>query len=604
MPIHYSAFQFNGMYGEDAEEINRFIEECNLHRINGKKFCWIQIDVNGAPFIEINDPALKKDLTIKFKNAFGEAEDTPNPYNMLYHMLSDPNRHRSWQGIDYTWKSRPGFLNLFNPESWNALCSQFVYPVFNSDKIAHPLFDILLNSVSGSDKAFQAHLERCILRKLFFPKDYMIPAIVLRDPGRTGKQVLIENVLNTIFSGSQITRGVDRIFETHTNIGILGKIVVWANEADFTSRSYKKALSAVFSENIEVRGLGNEPLTAFNASWFIISGNDENPIIKITGKGNEERWSVKSFEYDKLHPRGLAYHIENSEAFAQSGAGSTNAYFINNQWVFKDREQISYWLSTLIMRHGYPKINERIEAFHGSDYLDDMRKSRGELEYLFDIILVTKVISSFKVSEITELYNRRSTVNLKEGAVGIALTNYIRKNNITCAGWTKRKSNTTIWDLEGVEITDDNKFDFARFTALEPMLNEMYREYALSLRDSKPLIMEKREWQTAEINQHLISEYGRETYNAWSETEYEEKFDAVLDMLRAILNENLPSNAPGVSIIKTPINEDSAIYSIVETLDNHSGNEAVIYEKDGVRKLVELEILDDGKAKVASVTEI
>ena len=457
MAIHYSAFQFNGMYGEDAEEINRFIEECNLHRINGKRLCWIQIDVNDEPFVEVNDVALKKDLTIKFKHAFGDSEDTPNPYNMLYHMMSDPNRHRSWRGIDYTWKSRPGYLNLFNPESWNALCSQFVYPVFHSDKAPHPLFDILLNSVSGGDKAFQAHLERCILRKLFFPKDYMIPAIVLRDPGRTGKQVLIENVLDTIFNGSQITRGVDRIFETHTNIGILGKIVVWANEANFTSKSYKKALSAVFSENIEVRGLGNEPLTAFNASWFIISGNDDNPIIKITGKGNEDRWSVKNIDYDKLHPRGLTYHIENSDAFMQSAVGTATEYFINNQWVFRDSMEISYWLSLLVMRHGYPKLNEKIEAFHGADYLDDMRVGRGELEYLFDLILATKVIASFKVSEITDLYNKRAAVNLKEVAVGIALTNYIRKNNVTCAGWTKRKSNTTIWDLEGVEITEDNK---------------------------------------------------------------------------------------------------------------------------------------------------
>ena len=132
----------------------------------------------------------------------------------------------------------------------------------------------------------------------------------------------------------------------------------------------------------------------------------------------------------------------------------------------------------------------------------------------------------------------------------------------------------------------------------------MYREYAISLRSSEPLVTGKMEWQTAEINQFLISEYGRETYDSWAEPEYEEKFGAVIDMLCAIINEKLPPTAPGVSVIKTPIDEDSDIYMLVETLDNLSDKDAVIYVKGGVRHLIELAPLDNGKVRVASVTEV
>ncbi len=421
-PLKYNIEEYNH---SSQEAIAWFIKRCNIYKVySGTKSYYISI---GLTAIETQNEKIHNthmnETMLLFGNRYA-GEKHFNPRSKFLELLRSQKRVLTTTAI-----GDRKFLKL-------AVCSDnWVKPKVTYNRKPHPIFDILLDCLSGEDHRFKDHLERCILQKRFFPEDHLIPCIVWSDPGGTGKNLFVDTLLKTMFDGATISRSAHWIFDTHSNGEITGKVVIMADDVDkMPENDFNNAKRQIHNTELDTRVMRGDPEKVTNVAWFIMASNVKN-IIKVRGGGADRRWSILNLGYDRFEARTLPYQIQRHFQFQTRREAED--YEALNIKVLSNVEEIGYWLGELVMRHGIPKTIGSMskKGYHDDDYWSQSLENRRHDLYVktFDLAFMTNFFTSVYVSNLFEFHkavNNIKNVSIDIEQFGREIRNYLKESSL------------------------------------------------------------------------------------------------------------------------------------------------------------------------------
>ena len=431
--------------------------------------------------------------------------------------------------------------------------NKWVKPRIALNRNPHKFFDILLDCLSGEDHRFKEHLEMCILQKLFFPEDHLIPCIVWSDPGGTGKTQFVDKLLNTIFAGQTISNDAKWIFDTRSNGQIAGKVVILADDADKMSEDELNAAKRQIHNNqLTVRFMKGNPNQIKNVAWFIIASNTKN-VIEFKGGAADRRWSVINLGYDNLESKSLPYQIQKN--LGLKTRREAEDYEAKNFPVLSNKEEISYWLGELVLRHGIPAgmHSMKNDGYHEESYHDQVKRNRKRDIYTktFDLVFMARGFTSAYVLDVMEFHltvNGISKEKYDIGSFGELIREYLKEYQLT-----------KVWgsnDGPGIPSKSDGRMRYYRYNAdsvrvdnkdpvpkvygnkdafnviLERLYDELNKQWA-DLIPKQEVYYNKNVWSVSEINSVLKQQH-EDDFNQWDGDRNASEIDQFLCHIRDI----------------------------------------------------------------------
>ena len=389
-----------------ASNLTDFIRLNNLYRVLGKKNMYWYYDIELQDWKPVNKVGIEQLPVVANSKQTGD-----KTLDAFYSTLARQNRivHDVYMALE----DRPGGdLNLFVQDTW-------LKPVVNIEHEPHPIFDILLTSLAGGRQEYKDLLEKCLLRKIFFPGDYTIPNLIMYGPGGMGKGLFF-NLCYQIFGSNAIQTVPARTFCDRNSV-ICGKVVVYFddNQLDETQSNRLKDYSA--QRNIITRAEHNTPVENQNIIWWFVSHNTKETDLNLRPpvflEGLSEKGADRRFFLIK-HKAGqhLHYWIEQSpdyQMYKSSGRFSTTVeYYADREQFLHDEVAISHWLGSLVTKHGVPKINIKLETILGNDYLEAIAELEKKCECephdkLADLIYNSNYFNKMEVSALFKYYQEK-----------------------------------------------------------------------------------------------------------------------------------------------------------------------------------------------------
>ncbi len=601
---HYSEF----ILDEDADpndEMDRLIIECDLYRVNDNtKPFFVSPGTSDGNLEPIADSVIRQHVNALFQDSTTQAGEKEkkftNPFGRLLRAM--PRLQRGTTSKKFTLQN--GMNTIGQVYNMETAALKWLTPDKQYGRRPHPLFDMILKCLSGDNHNFRTHLEMCILQKRFFPNK-RLPTIVWQDPGGTGKQLFVGRVLKTIFSGSVMRSEAQYVFGTRSNIGIMGKAVVWADEAKFTDTQFDTVLGTLDNDVIQCRGMGRDPVHVNNTAWYFISNNKEAPIFPSIKPGAARRFSYMRLKYDGLRAQTLDYYIER-DGLSDNGM----QYIADNLEVLNNPDEVAIWLGELLFRNGMPeKDGPIIEGFKGEEWVDDIIKNRGGMQGTLDLIMMTDEISRFRLKDLADFHNE---VLEKEQASERKFASYIpeyltRHRRVNQWHPYRDQTNNSCYSrrelidrkYEDVEyghrlpkypIATTEKFVEKRM-ACEELAAELHqllvKEWSNILKIKPRFYPEKNVWTDHEIMDLLASELGNDIVSLWSADEKEEQIELFLCRVRDARQEALENVWKDYN---DTLDEDAIVS------DRITGESITIYKNDELERVYQFTIRTTGDA--------
>ena len=93
-------------------------------------------------------------------------------------------------------KDKPNYLNIMATDGW-------LKPNNHGGKVVvSEYFDLLMTCLSGGRKSVRDHIEKCIIRKVVAPDDFLIPCLSWYGQGGIGKNLFVNSIMKSIFNGA------------------------------------------------------------------------------------------------------------------------------------------------------------------------------------------------------------------------------------------------------------------------------------------------------------------------------------------------------------------------------------------------------------------
>lgn len=252
----------------------------------------------------------------------------------------------------------------------------------------HPIFDILMDSLSGGKKENRDHIEKCLVYKYLHPEDYRLPCITISGAGGGGKNEFIEKVLATIFTERQvIVLGTDAAFGQF-NGQMIGKTVVFIDEAIVERGDAESLKRKVGNKTISINEKYGLQGTFENTPWYWLGGNGTNGAVMLGADVTDRRYSVLTIEHSIMYWVSLFIKHEPLPHFGQVLPDTHPAvqWYRENEKALSDKSEVAKWLYTILVKwkdqKGVPS------PLHSDDYkqvIDDQRTPFDEaMEYVFN----------------------------------------------------------------------------------------------------------------------------------------------------------------------------------------------------------------------------
>ena len=526
--------------GDPMSAFVHFIERCNIWEMRGKNiqyYCPGLEDADGNTLkFEIKDINIAlKEFRVRYSSLLKTQDATYSYFRRALKFL-DRFSERSVGFVseeDETSGKKKVNFNLVNVSTKN-----WVKPKIEYGRKSHPIFDILLKSLSGGAHDVQEHLERCILQKRFFPMDYRVPTIAWKDPGGTGKTLFVNSLLKTIFGGSVHVGSAKWIYKTASNAAIMGKVVVLADDSTIPEGDYDDVKRMLHNPLIEIREQKGNPFYVTNVGWFIISGNMRTPSVPVDGGEADRRFSIIELGYDVLTSKDFNYHIMKQLKISRKAA---DAYRLENVKLFENREEVAIWLGDLVLRRGIPKSEGSLTAYHDEFYIEKVKGNRDEFALTFDLVFLSDYFTRIEAASLRHLHYNilnpgRKYKLLEPGTFGTKVSQYLKHHELLNTKWEHKPTNGKIMfyrlnddggrieltcptlQLETLPATDVQKW--------EHIINTLYQDVNEAYDNKMPppdYNAEKNVWTDSEILDVLNVELGVEVVNGWSNEEAEEQ---------------------------------------------------------------------------------
>src|SRR6185437_7398932 len=165
----------------------------------------------------------------------------------------------------------------------------------------HAIFDIVLDSLSGGKKENREHIEQCLFWKYTHPEDYKLPCITISGAGGVCKNEFVEQVLATIFTHRQVVAlGVEAAFGEF-NGQIIGKTVVFIDEAIVESSDANSLKRKVGNPTISINEKYGLQGSYENTPWYWLGGNGTNGAVMLAKDETDRRYSVMTVQNSVMY---------------------------------------------------------------------------------------------------------------------------------------------------------------------------------------------------------------------------------------------------------------------------------------------------------------
>lgn len=327
--------------------------------------------------------------------------------------------HRRFHDCVYTFDNQdPLSLNLLRKDGW----------LLPKQGDVHPVFDTLMDSLSGGKRVNATHIEHCIAWKYLHPSDVNLPCMVFYPEGGVGKNVLVDIVLKRVFGGQSASVKGESLLGQF-NSSAKGMAVLYIDELTKDKASMEKLKHMVQQKFLDINEKHLPVKVIENTAMYIIGSNDTQGPITLANDGSDRRWSILNIPANKTLKYWIAknYNVEQSEINIQQ--------YID---ILGDSEQVAKWLNHIVMKY---KDKGCPAPLHGEDYHKLLDAQKTELVELCETVFLRK---DFKFIKFIDLWNEYKTRLREDNPSGI---NYTKKSifKTRVKDWIERNCPSVEW---------------------------------------------------------------------------------------------------------------------------------------------------------------
>tara|TARA_R110001599_G_scaffold160195_1_gene347915 strand:+ start:1794 stop:4343 length:2550 start_codon:yes stop_codon:yes gene_type:complete len=273
-------------------------------------------------------------------------------------------------------------LNLFRNDNW-------LQPVEGD---YHEVFDILIMSLGGNKEENMLHIKEVIGWKYLHPDDYKMPVIVLSGEGGAGKDLIIKDVLKTIYGFHQIAV-ITQDEITDFNGLIAGKMAVLINENTIDKTNMEKMKNLFASKYLNVNEKHQVAFMGENTPLYFIASNEVLGAILLSGNKSDRRFSILQI------PKSIPEVISNLKNWTYE---KSLKWWFSNLHKLSDPIEVAKWLNHIV------EIAKELESMptelHGDDHKRLIKTQSGPLEWLYEHIFERKEFKFISVKEAYVMY--------------------------------------------------------------------------------------------------------------------------------------------------------------------------------------------------------
>jgi hypothetical protein len=399
------------------QDIEKWVEDERLHFYVNDHGWWILFKNNKWKFIKRGG-----------LEGYNKKTKDPTYFDLLDEVLNEKELKVFDLTHKWTKEKMPYYLNLLE---WD-----FCQPVESPNY--HWFFDVLISSIGGGKQENITHIERLILNKYLHPEDQMLPALVLNDRGRTGKGLLAEILLPTVFGKDLVAVNIDiKNYIGNFNSVSIGKAVIAINETNDHEQIDMNALKSKLMTSTIVCNEKNKPEYFTNVTCLvIIQSNEFQGAMRVTGDPSDDRLSIVNGGipiYDIL-VKDSRLNIPNKtskicEDWIKSVAIPT---------ILQDKTEVGKWLYCMYQKHGDV---QNTSCLHGADYKKLLGVQQPFHIEIIEAIFNDTTFTHIKKSVLRDYYQQAYYIThkhinfmLKPKNFNTAVENWLLKNKPTIMG--------------------------------------------------------------------------------------------------------------------------------------------------------------------------
>lgn len=316
------------------------------------------------------------------------------------------------------------YLNLMSTERW-------LQPVMNEPY--HPIFDVLIQSISGGKTKAVEHIEQCIVYKYIHPEEFRIPCICISGEGGVGKNMLVDTIFSTIFGSNQVASlGTEEAFGVF-NGQMIGKTVVFVDEAIVDKTDTESLKRKVGNRQININVKYGFQGTVDNTAWFWLGGNGTNGALLLGGDTTDRRFSIITVDKNMMYWVGKHLGIEVSGTEVLKYDHDCVKWMNDNSSVLRDPKEVAKWLGHIISK--WQHLKSVPAAFHDIDYQSIVDIQKSTATELAEMVFLDKDFTFIEVCVLYELYKQRAK---QDGSKPKKRNNFVADIN----AWLKKNCNT------------------------------------------------------------------------------------------------------------------------------------------------------------------
>src|SRR6185437_7540594 len=283
-------------------------------------------------------------------------------------------------------------LNLMTKDGW----------IDVADGPYDEIFDVLMTSLSGGRQHVRDHIEKVLVYKYLHPECYKLPCITISGEGGVGKNEFVEQVLGTIFGKQQIAvLGSEEAFGPF-NGQMLGKTVVFIDEALSEKTNAESLKRKVGNETIQINMKYGIQGTYDNTPWYWLGGNGTNGAVMLAGDMTDRRYSVISVDKSIMHWVAKHLGLDDEITSVLPDSHPCVQWYVEHANALSDRVQVAKYFGSIVLKWRDQKSPP--SALHDTDYRKILHAQTSIIDDIVDSIFSAGDFEHIEAKTLYDVY--------------------------------------------------------------------------------------------------------------------------------------------------------------------------------------------------------
>jgi len=283
------------------------------------------------------------------------------------------------------------YLNLMRTDHW-------LKPEKGSE--VHPLWDVLLNSVSGDDPAAREQIERMIAWSYLNPASTMKNVGVLYGAGGTGKGLLVNNVLGTIYGPQNVSVGIENVTgKFNGSIKFATNVLIDETVASYSDSGGLKRIFGNTTIQYDVKY--GQQTEGPQDKQFWMTSNEVVGAVLLSGDGSDRRYSVIKSDISLRDRMMLLEDITDQDEATKYVQACVESVWTN-------KKEVAIWLNSIIEKY---KGQAKPSYYHGPAYTELLEVQKTSFENYLDDIAAWDKFEFISREALHQIYQLLTTKN-------------------------------------------------------------------------------------------------------------------------------------------------------------------------------------------------